>query len=180
MYLWKFILMFMLLWFFWYIFYWLFRKYVGNVCIHMHVCMYLFCMYATHVCVHICIHANMYGCVHVCIYGHVYLHVCADVCILCVCICVLSVPIHLHACLCSPTNLSSGCIYIRCHQLVLLSSLSQDILSFLQYLSVISSYCLTASFRTIMNSEDRGSLTLCILVGMPLIFTLLCVRLDYQ
>ena len=88
-YLWKFILMFMLLWFFWYIFYWLFRKYVGNVCIHMHVCMYLFCMYATHVCVHICIHANMYGCVHVCIYGRVFACVCRCVHFMCMYMCAL-------------------------------------------------------------------------------------------
>lgn len=146
----------------------------------MHVCICFVCMYATHM--YVCIYANMYGCMcmFMYVYGHVYVFACVCVCVHFVCMCVLSVPIYLHACLCSPTNLSSGCIYIHCHQLVLLSSLSQDILSFLQYLSVISSYCLTAPFRTIMNSEDRGSLTLCILVGMSLIFTLLCVRLDYQ
>lgn len=145
-YLLKFTLMFMLLWFFWYIFYWLFRKYVGNMCIHMHVSMYLFCIYATHR--YVCIYAYMQTCMDVCMFMYMdmcmYLHVCVYVCILCVCICVLSVPIHLHACLCSPTNLSSGCIYIHCHQLVLLSSLSRHFVFssiFISHLFLLS-YCI--------------------------------------
>ena len=139
---------------------WLFRKSLGNVCIHMYVCMYLFCVYVcnTHVCVHMCIHANMHECVCMCMYMGmcVCLRVCVCVCILCACTCVLAVPVYLHVY--APLQ-----IFIL-DALFPLSSVGS--LGFpesrhfvFSLISVISSYCLTASFRTIMNSEDRGSLT---------------------
>ena len=91
---------------------WLFRKYLGNVCIHMYVCMYLFCVYVcnTHVCVHMCIHANMHECVCMCMYMGmcVCLRVCVCVHFMCMYVCARCA--CLSACLCSPTNLYSGCI----------------------------------------------------------------------
>lgn len=152
--------------FFWYIFYWLFRKYVGNVCVYVYVC-------NVHACAYVC------TCIHE-LYVRVYA-ACACMCV-CVCmfVCVYRVPIYVHVCLCSPTNLFSECTYIHCHQLVLSGSPNHDILSFLQYLSVISFYCLIASLKTVVNDRDGGSLTVCILVGISLIFTLLCAGLDYR
>lgn len=96
-----------------------FTGYLENMlemCIHMHACMYLFCMYATHMYVCIYAHKHVWMCVYACIWACVCICMCVYVCILCVCMCALSVPVYLHACLCSPTNLSSGCIYIHCHQ----------------------------------------------------------------
>ena len=126
-------------------------------------------------CAYMQTHMNVCACV--CIWACVCVCVCVCVCILCACTCVLAVPIYLH-------------VYAPL-QIFLLDALfplsSVGSLGFpesrhfvFSSISVISSYCLTASFRTIMNSEDRGSLTLCILVGISLIFTLLCVKLDYQ
>ena len=88
----------------------------------------MFCVYVcnTRVCayMHTCKHMN------VCVWGGMCMYLHVSVCAHFMCVCVLSVPVYLHACLHSPTDLSSGCIYIHCHQLVLLGSLSQDILSF--------------------------------------------------
>lgn len=138
----------------------------------MYVCICFVYIYATHM--YVCIYAYMQTRMNVCVYvcGHVHVFACLCMCAFYVCVCSLKF-ISLCACLYSPTNLSSVCIYIHCHQLVLLS-LSQDILSliFISHLFFLS-YCIIE--RTVMNIEDRGSLTLYILLGISLIFTLLCV-----
>lgn len=126
----------------------------------MYVCICFVYMYATHVCVHICIHANMNvgG-------GHVHVFACLCMCAFYVCVCAL--------CACLPACMFTfpyrSFFWMHLYPLSSVGSLGfpeSRHFVFFQYLSVISSSCLTASLRTVMNSEDRGSLTLCILVGI--------------
>ena len=126
----------------------------------MYVCICFVYMYATHACVHICIHANMNvgG-------GHVHVFACLCMCAFYVCVCAL--------CACLPACMFTfpyrSFFWMHLYPLSSVGSLGfpeSRHFVFFQYLSVISSSCLTASLRTVMNSEDRGSLTLCILVGI--------------
>lgn len=146
---------------------------------YTYVCVYVsvLCICMQHTCMCAYVHTCKHACVCMCMYMGMCICMCVYVCILCACTCVLAMPIYLH-------------VYAPL-QIFLLDALfplsSVGSLGFpesrhflFSSISVISSYCLTASFRTIMNSEGRGSLTLCILVRISLIFTLLCVKLDYQ
>lgn len=131
---------------------------------YTYVCLYLFCVYVcnTRVCayMHTCKHMN------VCVWGgHVHVFACLCMCAFYVCVCAL--------CACLPACMFTfpyrSFFWMHLYPLSSVGSLGfpeSRHFVFFQYLSVISSSCLTASLRTVMNSEDRGSLTLCILVGI--------------
>lgn len=146
----------------------------------MYVCICFVYIYATHM--YVCIYAHMQTrmnvCECMCVGMCMYLHVCVCAHFMCMCVCALCA--YFPACMFIFPYKSF--FWMHLYPLSSVGSLGfpeSRHFAFFQYLSVISSSCLTAS-RTVMNIEDRGSLTLCILVGISLIFTLLCVRLDYQ
>lgn len=128
---------------------------------YTYVCLYLFCVYVCNTCV--C--AYMHTCKHECGGGHVHVFACLCMCAFYVCVCAL--------CACLPACMFTfpyrSFFWMHLYPLSSVGSLGfpeSRHFVFFQYLSVISSSCLTASLRTVMNSEDRGSLTLCILVGI--------------
>ena len=131
------------------------------MCVYICMSVSVLCICMQHMCV--CIYAYMQT--HECGGGHVHVFACLCMCAFYVCVCAL--------CACLPACMFTfpyrSFFWMHLYPLSSVGSLGfpeSRHFVFFQYLSVISSSCLTASLRTVMNSEDRGSLTLCILVGI--------------